>query len=599
MSFIFRNQLHLLWIVLLVPLVGVLPLQGQPVDDVISSDKGLSALTSTGNFAKDTMLINKYNQLARKYLFHDASVTIRYAKEALALCQKNHWDRGKLDTYNLLSTYYLIDGSYDILREISNESYNLSIKLDLPVYKAYAERFLAESYAEYREFDKAYFYFESALATFIKYKADSAQALCLENIANYHREKNEWELAEENYNKAYQLNDQLNNPFGKASVLQSEGYMCLRRLQFQKAENLFYRALAINKSINNRYGLLNVYNDLNNFYYITNDFDKSIEIGKLALDFSKRYHSTLHTNWALNCLAKAYKKKNDLPTTVEYLEQISFLRRLTHQERIERQFTMSQLMFDNKQMDIEIQNKTIEEQNAIQVFLIGILVLSIIFAIFLWRANINLRKKNVEIKGALIKGQTLERKRVAAELHDSLGGTLASLNWYLYGIDKKILPDHERTIYNSIQQMVGKAYKDLRSLSHNLMPDDLETHGLVLTIQRLVDKLNENNEISFTFDVSGLDERLGSKVEFEMYSIILELTNNILKHAQAKLARIQIEADPQFINLTVSDDGIGLRVKTDGGMGLGNVRNRVQSLSGTLKIQIENGTFIFIKIPRT
>ena len=100
----------------------------------------------------------------------------------------------------------------------------------------------------------------------------------------------------------------------------------------------------------------------------------------------------------------------------------------------------------------------------------------------------------------MIQGQTLERKRVAAELHDHLGGTLASLNWYLFGINKKILSDEEKKIYESVHQMVGKAYRELRSLSHNLMPEELTEHGLIVTVQRLLEKLNENNDIDFTFE---------------------------------------------------------------------------------------------------
>ncbi|WP_131694676.1 tetratricopeptide repeat-containing sensor histidine kinase [Dyadobacter tibetensis] len=575
----------------------VFPTQAQNIQETVSYDKGLTASTSTGVFRKDTLLIHEYNRLARKYLYQDAAVAIRYAKEALALCQKNDWDEGKLQTYNVLSSFYVSEGGYDFLRELANESYTLAVKKNLPLERAYAERFLAETYTEYKDFDKAYYYFESALKTFNLYKADSAKALCMESIANHFREKGEVIKAKSMYDQTFQLYERLGNDYGKATCLQAEGYMYLRHEDYARAEEYFHRSRKLYEKVNLRYGLMSIWNDLSNLYVHMNDQDKAIETGLKALELSKKYHSPLQITWALAALAQAYKQKGDLKSTIECLEQTHFNRRLMHQERIERQFTMSQLMFDNKKKDLEIQQKIIDQQRVVQIFLICTLLLIIIFALFLWRANINLRHKNAEIRTSLIKGQTLERKRVAAELHDSLGGTLASLNWYLYGIDKKMLPEHERTIYNSVQQMVGKAYKELRSLSHNLMPDELDAHGLVLTVQRLVDKLNENNEIAFNFQVEGLEDRLDGKVEFEMYSIILELTTNILKHANAKNAVISIKSSKNKLHLQISDDGIGLTKQPTGGMGLGNVRSRVESLMGDLKITNDKGTIITITIP--
>ena len=211
-----------------------------------------------------------------------------------------------------------------------------------------------------------------------------------------------------------------------------------------------------------------------------------------------------------------------------------------------------------------------------------------------------MRRKNAAIKEALIQGQTIERKRVAAELHDNLGGTLASLNWYLYGMDKKLLSDEEQKIYKSVHQMVGAAYREVRSLSHNLMPVELEEHGLITALQRLVDKLNENNSIQFEFNVTGLEKRLDRKVEFELYSIVLELTNNILKHSKADRAEISLYESAKTIALSITDNGNGIKNKSSQGVGLGNVSNRVESLKGKIQIADEeySGAKIDIEIPK-
>lgn len=106
-------------------------------------------------FAEDTVLIHKYHKLASEYLFQDAEKSMFYSKHVLRLSQKHQWGKGKLLAYNLLSTYYLLDGSYDVLRELSNETITLSKQLNLPMFTAHGKRFLGESYSEYRQWDSS------------------------------------------------------------------------------------------------------------------------------------------------------------------------------------------------------------------------------------------------------------------------------------------------------------------------------------------------------------------------------------------------------------------------------------------------------------
>ncbi len=285
---------------------------------------------------------------------------------------------------------------------------------------------------------------------------------------------------------------------------------------------------------------------------------------------------------------------------IKFLDQVTYNKRRIYTERLERQFNIYRLMYENEQMSSAMQKKTIDDQRTVQQILIAFSVFIFGFAAFLWFNNKKLRRKNAEIKEALIQGQTLERKRVAAELHDHLGGTLASLNWYLHGIDKRALSTEEQKIYESVHQMVGSAYKEVRSLSHNLMPAELEEHGLAMALNRLVDKLNDSKLIKFNYSESVEDKRLSNQVEFELYSIVLELTNNIFKHSGADEASIELSETPRNIRLVITDNGNGIPSQIKFGMGLGNVRSRVQSLSG--KIEIQNpegkGTIIEIEIPK-
>ena len=553
------------------------------------------------NFAKDTILIHKYHDLGTTYLYKNAEKSMMYAKKVLQLSQKHQWGKGKILAYNLLSTYYLLDGSHDVLRELSNETVILSQRLNLPFYTAHAKRFMAESYTEYRQWDSAQINYQNALAIFTKIGVDSGRAICLESIGSLYRDKNANEKALNYYNQAYEIYEKLGSARGKASVLQSKGYLYHRLKNYLTSEKLFQEALNLYRKDNNFYGELSIINDLGNIYYWNKQYDKSIEMCLKAYRYSKQYHSIQQTNWALQTLSRAYRGKNMLKEAMKYGDEFAYNRRMLHDGYIRRQYTMYQLMYDNQQMGTAIQQKIIDDQNRIQQFLIGFSSLVIAFTAFLWYNNKKLRRKNTEIREALIKGQTIERKRVAAELHDHLGGTLASLNWYLYGMDKKGLSAEEQKIYDSVHQMVGAAYRQVRSLSHNLMPAELEEHGLVAALRRLAGKLNENKNIEFIFNPNGFEKRYGKKVEFELYSIVLELTNNILKHSGATKATIDINESTRDIHLTISDNGGGINHVSKQGIGLYNVKNRVESLSGKIKIldKPEKGTRIEIEIPKT
>jgi NarL family two-component system sensor histidine kinase LiaS len=552
------------------------------------------------DFVKDTIRMYECLALAKLHLYKDAEKTMLNAKEVLKLSQKHQWSKGKILAYNLLSTFYLMDGSYDLLRELSNETLLLAQKQHLPLYTAHAKRFIAESYSEYRQWDSARVNYEHALATFRDMRDDSSTAICLENMGNMYREQSQLEPAFACYDKAFALYEKLNLLNGKASVLQNRGYLYVREEDHKSAEKQYLQALKIYQTTQNFYGELSVLNDMGNSYYWNGEYDKAIAASNRALIYSKKYNTTQQTNWAHQTLGRSYKAKNMLEQSIYHSENAYYYRRKIHDDYIRRQYTMYQLMYENEQMDSAIQKQTIDEQNQIQRILIAISCLIIAFAAFLWNNNKKLRRKNAEIQQAMIQGQAIERKRVAAELHDHLGGTLASLNWYLFGIDRRALPEDEQKIYNRVHEMVSAAYKEVRSLSHNLMPAELEEHGLIVALERLTSKLNDNKKIRFTFDHNTQDKRYDDKTEFELYSIALELANNIIKHSKASMATIQLAETSKNIKLLVSDNGQGIENSTTTeGMGLNNVNNRVKSLSGKINIsnQAEHGTLVEIEIP--
>ncbi len=572
-------------------------LAGAKCSSFKSSKSGL--LTGESTFADDTVKINEFLGLARANLYHDAKKTILNVNEALKLAQKHSWGKGKIQAYNILSSFYLMEGSYDLLRELSNETMLISSQLDMPLYTAHAIRFMGESYAEYRLWDSAQVNYENALFRFVQMGDDSSRALCLENMANLSRERDDMDEAKEYYQKAYDLFDKINYENGKAIVLQSWGYMYVKCADYKNAEINYMKALAIYKAQNNFYGELSIYNDLGNSYFWEKRYDESIEESNKALAYARKYNSIRQSNWAHQTLGRSYKAKKMFTQSILHSERAYWYRRTMHEEYVQRQYTMTELVYENRQKDLALKQQTIDEQNQIQRILIAVSCLIILGAGVLYSNNRKLRRKNAEIQEAMIQGQTIERKRVAAELHDHLGGTLASLNWYLFGIDQKALPPEEQKMYKRVQEMVGAAYKEVRSLSHNLIPDELEESGLIVALDRLIGKLNENKTIHFIFNHNNEGKRYGTKTEFELYSIVRELTHNITKHSKATVANISLVENQKTIALKVTDNGIGIDENSKDGIGLNNIKSRVNSLLGNITISknADTGVSVYIEIP--
>jgi signal transduction histidine kinase len=231
-------------------------------------------------------------------------------------------------------------------------------------------------------------------------------------------------------------------------------------------------------------------------------------------------------------------------------------------------------------------------------------ILAVGYSVFLRNKNKELINKNNEIQEALLKGQTIERKRVASELHDNVGSLLSAVRVSLLTLNRQKLPTHDQKVFSQIQSMVEGACKEVRLISHNLLPEELEKYGLQTALEKMFERLNFSTRIDFTLNTKGLKEMEDSKVvinkkaSFHIYSICLELINNILKHSQASDAALTFRKNGDMIELFMRDNGVGLSEEQQEN-GFKNIRQRVEALKGKLGIlsEKEEGSRIQISIP--
>jgi signal transduction histidine kinase/ligand-binding sensor domain-containing protein len=209
----------------------------------------------------------------------------------------------------------------------------------------------------------------------------------------------------------------------------------------------------------------------------------------------------------------------------------------------------------------------------------------------------------------LIASQETERKRIAGELHDSLGQRLVVINnlalFSLRASDKSTKNDEQRQTVEEISEEALLAIEETRAISYNLRPFQLDRLGLVKAIEGLVRTVSKASGISFTSEIADINELFPEELRINFYRIVQEALNNIMKHAQATEGSVRVVHDKARVILTIRDNGRGFTPGTrvsqagPGGFGLTGMTERARLLGGTLRMRSDSGhgTVMTVEIP--
>jgi signal transduction histidine kinase/ligand-binding sensor domain-containing protein len=205
----------------------------------------------------------------------------------------------------------------------------------------------------------------------------------------------------------------------------------------------------------------------------------------------------------------------------------------------------------------------------------------------------------------LIESQEAERKRIAAELHDSLGQHLLIIR-NRATLGERVAQDHPpaKEQFDEITASAAQAITEVRAISHNLRPLNLERLGLTAVIEEMIENVAASSGIQFSADVEPLDGLLSREDEINCYRVIQESVNNILKHSHATKAYVEIWREEGELRITVRDNGRGFDAVAmangaAGGLGLTSISERVRLLGGAQTIHSApgQGTTLQIRIP--
>ena len=349
---------------------------------------------------------------------------------------------------------------------------------------------------------------------------------------------------------------------------------------------------------------------LSEFYESQNDIEKAQESALEAYEISVKDKLYREKLIVLKQLTNVFPEKAKYYST-EYIKLNDSIAAVD--KKIQNTFARIEYRVD----ELNNENELLEEHNKQIIYytLIGILLFALGFLYF-WQKQKQKQllfqnkqqKSNEQIYQLMLdqqvkyeEGRTIEKQRIAKELHDGVMNKLAAIRFNLYALKRDRT---DKTIENCLTHVdeIQTVEKEIRTLSHDLSKEIFEnSSNFEAIIQAIYWNNNEDaTNISYHFDPKIKWETISAEAKLNCYRIIQESVINCLKYAQAKNCSVSLTLEDTILVIKISDDGIGFDTqKVKSGIGLKNIAERVALLKGKFKIlsTSNQGTTLFINVP--
>lgn len=305
--------------------------------------------------------------------------------------------------------------------------------------------------------------------------------------------------------------------------------------------------------------------------------------------------------WIYEAKLKDAKARNNLSEVVRLQDSVYSMYKTMNNFDVNRTIELLNIEYETSKKLQQIENQKVELRNRnLLLFLGGMSALLIISSLVFHFTTKNRKQlvlileKDKNISSMVVEAEQKERSRIAGELHDSVSQKLAYVNMQLStGDNSDVAAD-----------LLQQAMNEVRSISHNLYPVDLEK-GLIPALTYLCEQNNfANKQMKFELktDTSLLDHAAGKNIELILFRIIQEITNNSRKYSEASLVKIDIRKSGNNIFLEVSDNGKGFDVSnltSSNGIGIKNIESRLKQIGGTFELKSIplQGTAYIISLP--
>lgn len=339
------------------------------------------------------------------------------------------------------------------------------------------------------------------------------------------------------------------------------------------------------------------------FLIKTNKVDKALKFAqeRLANATSLGFGEQIMDSHLL--LSDIYEQIGNYKDGLAHKKKYSFIKDSTYSRSAANTLAYYQTLYDTEKTEKELVEKNaniqlLEKDNASikkLVYFIGIATLLSFGLILLYRNQRYLKENKIQqekFSQELLVSQEKERRRISKDLHDGLGQRLLLIK------NKLVDSDDERT-----KEMVDFAIDEVRSISRDLHPFQLQEMGITKAIENTLSEVDDNTTLFVSSDIDNIDNIFSPEQEVNIYRIVQESMNNILKHAKAEATRISVKKFTNSIIISVKDNGVGFdfpeKLQNLKSLGLKTLLERTKFLNGQMKVQSikDSGTTIEFQFP--
>ncbi|SIT15956.1 Histidine kinase-, DNA gyrase B-, and HSP90-like ATPase [Zobellia uliginosa] len=561
----------------------------------------------------------------------DLDLALSYYNKALVLIEKTPNEKLLLKTYENIGDIHEAYGRPYKAMDFYHHGEKLSLKTnDSNTYARILGK-IGVSYSTAVQSDTAFYYFDKALehVDTVRNKKEFAKPML--EIGRYYFINNDRDNAYKFHHKSYIISNSMgyypilakaangiSNSYaqkGQFDIYNNLGNNLMRLQQYDSAIYYFMKAEYIGKINRNNSQLSTIYQSISNLYILKKEYTKAIYYLNKGFGILKQNNDHIDNIYYSNNFYKAYKAykgARNYKKSLEYHEKFKFwtdsvtkassqVKMLEFKVKYETKLKENQIAILSKENELKsLKIIQTQKRHSTHLLILSIVVLSIIGGILIYhftnKSKLVAKQENMRLK-SVIEAEEKERKRIAQDLHDSLGQAISSMMIIASNLNTENVEEEKKL--QKLLSLIDRTYEELRNISHNIMPNTLITLGLIPAIRELIDEMSVAQNLKITFSDFGNFEELEDNQAIALYRIIQEALSNIIKHAQATKVVISLNCEKNELLLSIKDNGIGIntsKIDSVGGIGWKNILSRVAILTGEadLKSAPGKGTHLFI-----
>jgi two-component system, NarL family, sensor kinase len=557
-----------------------------------------------------------YDELLMQLTRSDKNLMEEYTQEAIAFAQKN-----KNKKYE--SSYRISYGMslyFKGMMDRTLQEYLAALKLAEEINdKKLMSRVMHEMGVFYNKNgmrDKGIKTIEQSVEYARTINDTDGVARSLNSLGALYEQNNELDKALICYKESLEKYTLLKSDLGSSYSYSNIGLVYLYKSDFINAKQNLEASLNLRLKLNDVNAIAMSYIDLAELYKAQQNYSLAIEQANLCINYAEKVSYKDIIQYSYNLIAQCYAALKQYDKAYEYKQLHQNLKDSLFNLKKSEQIADMQTKYDTdkKEQQIKIQALEITKRNTYLVVSI-LIFLALLVVLYLMYNRYKLNQAN-KLQSEIIKQQDLasraiieaeenERKRIAGDLHDGIGQLFSAVKMNLSGLTDRITMQDEDTklLYDKTIAMVDESCSEVRSISHNMMPNVLLKYGLATAIRDFISKI-DSRKLKVFLELEGINVSLDSSVETVLYRVIQESVNNVIKHSNASRLDIQINKDEDGISVSIEDNGKGFdttKAEKFEGIGLKNIITRVQLIKGFVEWDSspDNGTLVSIFIPNT